>query len=356
MVQNVVEYDQIIFESLTLHQNRLHMSTDKLPLLFISGAAGFIASETLRFFLNQRPFRILVIDEFNSDQRYLNIKDIPQLEFLERDSLDSYLQTCEIPKLYIHLGARTDTTEMDYRIHEKLNLKASQTVWNFCSLHQIPLIYASSAATYGLGEFGYEDNHEIIDKLVPLNPYGVSKNEFDKWVIKQVEQGNHPPHWYGLKFFNVYGPHESHKGRMASVIFHAFHQIQKTGQMKLFRSHHPEYKDGEQQRDFIYVNDLVKVIWWLWNQLPESGLYNLGTGKAATFLDLAHGVFKALDLKPSIEFVDTPADIRDNYQYFTEANMNKLRLAGYTSEFTSLADGIQDYIHTFLLPYYSTEK
>lgn len=335
--------------SITLHLNRNYMSLERIPLLFISGAAGFIASETIRFFLQQQPFRVLAIDRFDSEQRYLNTRDLPQLEFLERDTLETYLLSCETPDLYIHFGARTDTTEMDYRIHEELNLNASRIVWNYCSRQHVPLIYASSAATYGLGEFGYEDTHEVVEKLVPLNPYGLSKNEFDKWVLQQVEQGNHPPHWFGLKFFNVYGPHESHKGRMASVIFHAFQQIQRTGSMKLFRSHHPDFKDGEQKRDFIYVKDLVKVTWWLWRNLPESGLYNLGTGEASTFLQLAHGVFDALQLTPKIEFIDTPIDIRDTYQYFTEANMNKLKRVGYLDQFTSLDAGIREYIQSYLL-------
>jgi ADP-L-glycero-D-manno-heptose 6-epimerase len=198
-----------------------------------------------------------------------------------------------------------------------------------------------------MGEHGYHDDHELVEKLKPLNPYGESKNEFDKWVLKQT---SFPPFWAGLKFFNVYGPNEYHKGRMASVIFHAFYQIKETGKVKLFRSHHPQFKDGEQLRDFIYVKDVVDVIHFLMEQKPPSGLYNVGTGKARTFLDLAKSTFSALDLKPKIELIDTPADIRDKYQYFTEADMSKLRKAGYKKPFTTLEKGIDDYVKNYLLP------
>jgi ADP-L-glycero-D-manno-heptose 6-epimerase len=196
-----------------------------------------------------------------------------------------------------------------------------------------------------MGEHGYDDNHEIVEKLKPLNPYGVSKNDFDKWVLKQDET---PPFWAGLKFFNVYGPNEYHKGRMASVISHAFKQINETGKVKLFRSHNPDFKDGEQLRDFVYVKDLVSVVLFLMNSQTDSGLFNLGTGTARTFVDLAKATFAALNLEPNIEFIDTPEDIRDKYQYFTEANMNKLILAGYKKPFTSLEAGVGDYVKNYL--------
>jgi ADP-L-glycero-D-manno-heptose 6-epimerase len=208
------------------------------------------------------------------------------------------------------------------------------------------LVYASSAATYGLGEHGYDDNHAIIPKLVPLNPYGDSKNDFDKWVLTQK---NEPPFWAGLKFFNVYGPNEYHKGRMASVIFHAFNQIQEKGSVKLFRSHNPDFKDGEQLRDFIYVKDLIDVCLFLKEKEPASGIYNLGSGKARTFLDLVTNTFHSLNKQVSIEFIDTPEDIRDKYQYFTEANMTKLKIAGYPNEFTTLEKGVEDYVKNYLI-------
>lgn len=207
-------------------------------------------------------------------------------------------------------------------------------------------MYASSAATYGAGESGYDDDHEIIELLKPLNPYGVSKNEFDKWVLKQ---NTHPPFWAGLKFFNVYGPNEYHKGRMASVIWHAYSQIKNNGEMKLFRSHHPDFRDGEQLRDFIYVKDILKVCYWLMQHQPHSAIYNVGTGKARTFADLVRSAFDALDLQPNITFIDMPEDIREKYQYFTEANMKKLRDAGYNESFYSLEDGITDYVQNYLM-------
>jgi ADP-L-glycero-D-manno-heptose 6-epimerase len=246
----------------------------------------------------------------------------------------------------LHIGARTDTTEFDVEVFDVLNLHYSMQVWDRCTEYGIPLIYASSAATYGLGELGYVDDHNIVDRLKPLNPYGESKNDFDKWVLEQEQS---PPFWAGLKFFNVYGPNEYHKGRMASVIFHAFGQIKGTGAVRLFRSHNPEYKDGEQLRDFIYVMDVVDVILFLMNTKPASGLYNLGTGHARSFVDLARATFAALELKPDIQFIDTPEDIRDKYQYFTEADMEKLKSVGYTKKFTSLEKGVEDYVSNYLL-------
>jgi ADP-L-glycero-D-manno-heptose 6-epimerase len=209
----------------------------------------------------------------------------------------------------------------------------------------LPLIYASSAATYGMGEHGYKDSHDIIEKLRPLNPYGESKNEFDKWVITQKEQ---PFFWAGLKFFNVFGPNEYHKGRMASVVFHAYNQIAETGKMKLFRSHHPDFKDGEQKRDFIYVKDVADICIFLMEHRKQSGIYNVGTGKARTFIDLANAVFHSLHLNPEVEFIDTPEDIRDKYQYFTQAEMSKLRNTGYTKKFYTLEDAVDDYIQSYL--------
>ena len=248
-------------------------------------------------------------------------------------------------KFVFHIGARTDTTEFDVEIFDRLNVHYSQTLWNICVDASIPFVYASSAATYGEGEFGYDDDHSIFPKLQPLNPYGWSKQQFDLWVLKQEK---HPPFWAGLKFFNVYGPNEFHKARMASVIFHAFNQINKSGEVKLFRSHRPEYKDGWQLRDFVYVKDVVDVCLFLMNEKVESSIFNLGTGTARSFYDLADATFKALDKETKIEFIDIPSDIRDKYQYFTEANMQKLITAGYSKPFTSLEDGVTDYVKNYL--------
>jgi ADP-L-glycero-D-manno-heptose 6-epimerase len=244
-----------------------------------------------------------------------------------------------------HIGARTDTTEFDYSIHEHLNVAYSKKIWQYCNVHHIPLVYASSAATYGAGEHGYDDSHAIIPQLHPLNPYGISKNEFDKWVL---HQNVHPPFWAGLKFFNVYGPNEYHKGRMASVIFHAFNQIKKEGEVKLFKSHRPDYKDGQQLRDFVYVKDVLNVCYWLMEKQPTSGIYNLGTGLARSFEDLVKATYAGLDQPANIRYIDMPEDIRDKYQYFTQANMNKLHDAGYAAEFYSLEKGVDDYVRNYL--------
>jgi ADP-L-glycero-D-manno-heptose 6-epimerase len=247
-----------------------------------------------------------------------------------------------------HIGARTDTTEFNMAVFDELNLDYTKKVWQACTRYGIPMLYASSAATYGDGTLGYDDTDaSLIDKLQPLNPYGVSKNEFDKWALQQTAA---PPRWYGLKFFNVFGPNEYHKGRMASVVFHAFNQVTSgPGTVKLFRSHNPAYADGGQLRDFIYVKDVVDVLYFLMQQTAPSGIYNLGTGRARTFLDLATAVFTALNLPPAIEFIDTPADIRDKYQYFTEAGMGKLRAAGYEKPFYTLEEGIEEYVQGYLL-------
>ncbi len=265
---------------------------------------------------------------------------------VHRDDFPKWLrENHRLTQFIFHIGARTDTTEFDTTIFDRLNLNYTKEIWSICVEFGLPLVYASSAATYGLGEFGYDDNEAVIEKLRPLNPYAESKNEFDKWAIQQEGK---PYFWSGLKFFNVYGPNEYHKGRMASVIFHAYNQIQQTGKVKLFRSHNEKYKDGEQLRDFIYVKDVIDVCLFFLLHRKDSGIYNLGTGKAETFLDLAKNTFSSLGKNQDIDFIDTPADIREKYQYFTEANMKKLRSIGYEKPFTSLEDGIKDYTKNYL--------
>jgi ADP-L-glycero-D-manno-heptose 6-epimerase len=317
-------------------------------MIVVTGAAGFIASCLVGKLNNEGYNNIVIVDDFSREDKKPNYENKKFVAKVNRDDFPNWLRDNRDKVSFIfHLGARTDTTEFNKSIFDKLNINYSKEIWNLCANNRIPLVYASSAATYGLGEYGYKDDHEIIEKLKPLNPYGESKNEFDKWVLKQ----NHtPPFWAGLKFFNVYGPNEYHKGRMASVIFHAFNQIQEKGQVKLFRSHNPNYKDGEQLRDFVYVKDVIEVCLFLMKEKPASGIYNLGSGKARTFLDLAKNTFYALGKEPNIEFIDTPLDIRDKYQYYTEANMNKLLNAGYNKAFTSLEDGVKDYVQNYLIP------
>jgi ADP-L-glycero-D-manno-heptose 6-epimerase len=315
-------------------------------MIVITGAAGFIASYLVGH-LNESDYtNLILVDDFSRVDKISNYNSKKFLKKIERSEFATWLEnTNEIIDIVFHLGARTDTTETSVKVFNELNLFFSQEIWTICSKKNIPLVYASSAATYGLGEFGYDDKHDLISKLTPLNPYGESKNNFDKWVLEQKET---PPFWAGLKFFNVYGPNEYHKGRMASVIFHGFKQIQTIGEIKLFRSHNPNFMDGEQLRDFVYVKDVASVCAFLMDKKPESGIYNLGSGKARTFLDLAKLTFKSLSLESNISFIDTPIDIRDKYQYFTEANMSKLRESGYRNDFFSLEDGIYDYVTNYL--------
>jgi ADP-L-glycero-D-manno-heptose 6-epimerase len=240
-----------------------------------------------------------------------------------------------------HLGAITDTTEMNKSLFDEYNVESSIFIWNLCSDWGIPLIYASSAATYGDGKEGFDDEKDIIN-LKPLNPYGWSKQQFDIWAEIQEQQ---PPNWYGLKFFNVYGYGEAQKGKMASVAFHMFNQIDESKKVKLFKSHRPDYENGEQKRDFIYIDDIVDVCLFLYDKKPLSGIYNVGTGKARTFNDLGSAVFKSLDIPLLIDYIDTPILIRDKYQYFTEAKINKLRMTGYKKPFSELEDGISKYIN-----------
>ena len=319
---------------------------DSNSCIVVTGTAGFIGS-CLVGFLNEKGFNnLILVDEFSRIDKVPNLAEKKFTEKIEREVFFDWLQTNSTPIDFIfHIGARTDTTEFDYSVHKHLNVDYSIKVWEYCTSKNIPLVYASSAATYGSGELGYNDDHAVIEKLQPLNAYGVSKNEFDKWVLKQDKQ---PPFWAGLKFFNVYGPNEYHKGRMASVIRHSFNQINKNGSVKLFKSHRSNFKDGQQLRDFVYVKDVLKVCFWLMEQQPAPGIYNLGTGKARSFEDLAKATFSGMDKTASIAYIDMPEDIREKYQYFTEANMTKLRRAGYQDIFYSLENGVDDYVRNYL--------
>ncbi|MDR3680948.1 MAG: ADP-glyceromanno-heptose 6-epimerase [Flavipsychrobacter sp.] len=312
----------------------------------ITGAAGFIGSYLVGF-LNALGFENLVlVDDFEDERK---AKNLAGKKYLEKVPRLQFFDWCKARpgtiKHIFHLGARTDTTEMDYSVHKKWNLDYSKDIWALCIAQNIPLVYASSAATYGNGEHGYVDSHDIVNQLQPLNPYGASKNDFDIWALEQKES---PFFWAGVKFFNVYGPNEYHKGRMASVIFHSYNQIKNNGSVKLFRSHNPEYKDGEQERDFIYVRDIVNICYWLMQHQPANGLYNAGTGHARTFVALVTAIFNTLQMPVNIQFIDTPLDIRDKYQYYTEADMKKLLDKGYNIPFTTLEDGVSDYIKGYL--------
>jgi ADP-L-glycero-D-manno-heptose 6-epimerase len=316
-------------------------------MIVVTGAAGFIGSALVGELLRQGWQDIVAVDDFSLAVKAPNLAGKQLTTQVERKDFFDWLDANENQVQFIfHLGARTDTTEFDTAIFDELNLHYSQRMWQACVKYGIPLVYASSAATYGGGEMGYSDQDDSLPyQLKPLNPYGDSKNDFDKWALQQTEK---PYFWAGLKFFNVYGPNEYHKGRMASVVFHAFNQITATGGMKLFRSHNLDYKDGEQLRDFVYVKDVCNVCLFLLEHRKNSGLYNLGSGTARTFLDLVRATFVAMGKEESIGFVDTPADIRDKYQYFTEADMRKLQSIGYSTPFTSLEEGVQDYVTNYL--------
>jgi ADP-L-glycero-D-manno-heptose 6-epimerase len=316
-------------------------------MIVITGSAGFIGSCVLEKFNAEGITDIMLVDDFEREDKQPNyLNKTFSIKINRAEFINWFRQDASMVQYVIHMGARTDTTEFNTKIFNELNLNYTKSLWEICAQNNIPFIYASSAATYGLGEHGYDDSTDP-SVLKPLNPYGESKNDFDKWALAQKKS---PPKWYGLKFFNVYGPNEYHKARMASVIFHAFNQINANGKVKLFRSHNPDYKDGEQLRDFVYVKDVCDVIWFLYSGKAANGIYNLGSGKARTFNDLVKATFHALNKPVNIEYIDTPPDIRDKYQYFTEAKMNKLLSQGYSRKFHTLEEGVADYVKNYLVP------
>ena len=316
-------------------------------MIIITGAAGFIGSCLIQKLNDEGFYDLVLVDDFSNQEKNRNFEGKRFSKQVEREIFPAWLIANQLLVQFIfHIGARTDTTESDVDLFNRLNLDYSKSIWNICVEFGLPFVYASSAATYGLGEQGYNDDESKISVLKPLNPYGDSKNDFDKWAIAQERK---PYFWAGLKFFNVYGPNEYHKGRMASVIFHTFNQIRKTREMKLFKSHNPDFKDGEQMRDFVYVKDVVDVLYFLMHHRKDSGIYNLGSGTARTFHDLATNTFKALGEPVNISFVPTPEDIREKYQYFTEARMDKLRFIGYSKEFYTLEEGVEDYVKNYLV-------
>ncbi len=317
-----------------------------MGMIIVTGAAGFIGSCLLSE-LNHRGYgEIVLVDDFSGKEKLKNLEGKTYLSQVSRDHFVDWLNRHHSGVSFVfHLGARTDTAEKDHMVFERLNLGYSKKLWNACASYGIPMVYASSAATYGAGERGYNDSHKAVELLAPLNPYGQSKQDFDRWALAQDIK---PPFWAGLKFFNVYGPNEYHKNRMASAIFHVYNQVESGGVVKLFRSHRPDIKDGEQQRDFIYVKDVTDVICYLMENRVASGLYNLGSGLARSFLELAGTIFSTTGKKPEIRFTDTPEGIRDTYQYYTCADISKLREAGYNKAFHSLEEGVGDYISNYL--------
>jgi ADP-L-glycero-D-manno-heptose 6-epimerase len=320
-----------------------------LPLL-VTGAAGFIGARFVAS-CNARKIPVISVD---SSAYFDERREHDGIDFgrkIDREELIALLapgspgsnRPLELSGL-VHMGACTDTTELDVAYLNRVNLEYSKSLWSHAASRKLPFVYASSAATYGGGEQGYDDDESKMARLVPLNPYGDSKLQFDVWALAQERKGLAPPAWSGFKFFNVYGFGERHKGKMASVVVHAFDQIGRTGRVKLFKSHKPGIADGHQQRDFVYVQDVVDVLHFALEKPIRRGIYNLGTGEARTFLDLTNATFAALGKKPAIDFIDTPLELRERYQYFTEAKMGKLRSVGWTKPFTALEDGVRDYV------------
>lgn len=305
-------------------------------MIAITGAAGFIGSN-LAHRLALEGYDLVLVDRTMSPLKAENLSGLPSCRFLWHDAFLAELSSGTLsPAAIFHLGACSRTTETSWDFLESNNVGYSQSLWNWCAENRRPFYYASSAATYGDGSRGFDDRTEP-DDLQPLNLYGRSKNDFDRWALTQTES---PPQWGGLKFFNVYGPRESHKERMASVVWQTFRQISETGGMKLFRSNDPSFGDGEQSRDFVFVDDCVEQMLWMWRHSPRNGIYNCGTGRARSFFDLARAVFDALALPTDITFIDMPADISRQYQNFTQSEMHSIRVAGYDRPATALEDGV----------------
>lgn len=320
--------------------------------ILITGGAGFIGSNIANDIANRGERRAVVCDMFGTSEKWRNLCKHPIYEIIEPEELFYWLES-NADKLdaIIHMGAISSTTEKDVDMILENNFSYSKQLWNWCTNNEKPFIYASSAATYGDGGEGFDDDisEDYLNKLRPLNAYGWSKQLFDHFVSSSVRRGDKtPPQWAGLKFFNVYGPNEYHKDSQQSVASQIFPHAQAGLAVKLFKSYNDAYPDGGQKRDFIYVKDCVKVMNWLINNPSVSGLFNLGTGEARSFEDMARAIFAALDKEPNISYIDMPEEIVDKYQYFTEAKMKRLRDAGYQEPFTSLEDGIKDYVQHYL--------
>jgi len=312
-------------------------------LVIVTGAAGFIGNR-LSSFLTDKGYSVIGVDHLEHFENRNQLKKDKLHSLIDRDNFFEEFPKDPIAAIF-HLGACTDTTELRVEYLKNLNTEYSKKLWALCFKNKIPFIYASSAATYGNGEQGYIDDEKNFNTLVPLNPYGQSKLDFDIWALEQEKKNLHPPFWSGFKFFNVYGYGESHKGKMASVIYHAYNQINSTGTVKLFKSHKAGINDGHQKRDFISVEDVIKVLFFAFQKPIKRGVFNLGTGLARTFLDLVHATFDSLKVDRKIDFIDTPIEIRERYQYFTQAEMNKLKAEGYTDSFLTLEEGVQKYIN-----------
>ena len=321
-------------------------------MIILTGGGGMIGSMIAWHLNTQMNFDdFVIVDDLINEQQENNFNKRKFIEYIAKDDLEKYLNDKKNVSAVIHMGAISATTESNFNRLLQSNIRFSQALWHWCAENKVPFIYASSAATYGNGSVGYGDNESELDKLSPLNAYGYSKHFFDRWVQLELSKNQPtPPQWCGLKFFNVYGPNEYHKGRMASVAFHAFNQFKETNQIKLFKSEHPSYADGMQVRDFIYVKDAVKIIIFFLNNNDFSGLYNAGTGNAETFKALAEAVLINTKGQPDdIKYIEMPNDLKGKYQYYTQATMNKINSIGFNDNFMNLKEGVTDYLENYLL-------
>lgn len=320
-------------------------------MIIVTGGAGFIGSCIVRRLNDAGRNDIVIVDNISETDKWMNMRNKKYIKYVHKSKFLAELPTYKNVEAIIHMGAQSATTERNFDYLWENNFEYTKALWNYCADKQISFIYASSAATYGDGELGFDDRMDI-DRLLPLNGYGYSKQLFDHWVKYQAK--SYPSQHVGLKFFNVYGPNEYFKGSMASMVFHGYNQIQEFGKIKLFKSCNPKYADGEQLRDFIYVKDICNVIMWLLQNKQVSGLFNVGTGRAQSFRELAEATFHALGMEPNIEYIEMPEKLRGKYQYYTKAEMGRLYAAGYPWPFADVENGVRDYVQTHLAHNYLT--
>jgi len=320
-------------------------------MIIVTGGAGFIGSCVVRTLNDAGRDDIVIVDNISETDKWMNMRNKRYIKYVHKSEFLEELPTYENVEAIIHMGAQSATTERNFDYLWKNNFEYTKTLWNYCAEHQIAFIYASSAATYGDGTLGFDDKMDI-DMLRPLNGYGYSKQLFDQWVKHQAK--TFPKQHVGLKFFNVYGPNEYFKGSMASMVFHGFNQIQEKGEIRLFKSCNPQYEDGGQLRDFVYVKDICNVIMFFLKNPNLSGLYNVGTGRAQSFRELAEATFHALNMEPNIVYIDMPEKLRGKYQYYTQADMTKLYQIGYPLPFSNLEQGVTDYVQNHLAKEYLT--
>lgn len=320
-------------------------------MIIVTGGAGFIGSCIVRMLNDEGIDDIIIVDNIASTDKWINIRNKRFIKYINKNQFLNELPKYQNIEAIIHMGACSSTTERDFDYLWNNNFEFTKALWNYSAEKQISFIYASSAATYGDGSLGFNDKDDI-DKLRPLNGYGYSKQLFDLWVKHQASV--FPKQHVGLKFFNVYGPNEYFKGSMASMVFHGFNQIMKDDEIRLFKSYNSQYKDGEQLRDFVYVKDVCAVIRWMMKNTDVSGLFNVGTGKAQSFRELAESTFCAIGKRPQIKYIDMPQPLIEKYQYYTQASIDKLREAGYKNEFYSLKEGVEDYVQNYLVNKYET--